>query len=150
MDLFSFYAVDDGVQHGEAQQVDFGHEDMRDRASMLAIPVNHGQASCGDVQDQDCQDTGQAVVQSLRCSLWDVMLRMALAISIYDTKMRMRSNVRKGMATAKSYQLLNGMSAHLLDQTAGDGSPPKWHLHRAASPILPILALVRMEEYLSR
>ena len=79
---------------------------------MLAIPVNHGQASHGDVQDQDCQDMGQAVVQSLRCSLWDAMLRMALAISIYDMKMRMRTNVRKRLAKVKPNQLLNVMSAH--------------------------------------
>ena len=110
--MFSFHAVDDRVQHGGNPQGDVGHEDMNERASMLAIPVNHAQATHGDVQDQDCQDTGQAVVQSLRCSLWDAMLRMALAISIYDMKMRMRTNVRKRWAKAKPYQLLNVMSAH--------------------------------------
>lgn len=111
-DLFSFYPVDDGVQHGKDHQMDIGHEDMNGRqAWMLAILVNHGQASHGEVQDQDCKDTGQAVFQSLRCSLWDVMLRMALAISTYDTKMRIRTNVRKRLAKAKPHLLLN-MSAH--------------------------------------
>ena len=57
MGLFSFYAVDDGVQHGGDQQVDIVHDDVNDRQSMLAIPVNHGQ----DNQGQDCQDMGQAV-----------------------------------------------------------------------------------------
>lgn len=117
---------------------------------MLAILVNHGQANHGEAQDQNCQDTGQAAVQSLRRSLWDAMIRMTLAISVRDTKMRMRTNIRKRIATAKPYQLLNVIPAHLLHHTAGGGSTPKRHLHRAASPVLPILALVRMEEYLSR
>lgn len=67
--LFGFYAVDAGIQHGGNQQVDVGHDGVNERGSMLAIPVNHGQAKHGDVQDQDCQDMGQAVVQSLETLL---------------------------------------------------------------------------------
>lgn len=47
MDLFSLCAVDDGVQHGEDQQVDVGHEGRNERGSILAILVNHGQANHG-------------------------------------------------------------------------------------------------------
>lgn len=62
MDPFSFYAVDDGVQHWRGdQQVDIVHDDMNERGSTLDIPVSHGL----DNWDQDCQDMGQVVVQSL-------------------------------------------------------------------------------------
>lgn len=60
-----FYAVGDGVWHRGKQQVDVGQEDANKTGSMFAKTVDHGQANHGDVQDQDCWDTGQAVLQSL-------------------------------------------------------------------------------------
>lgn len=63
--LFAFYAVDDGVQQRGNQQAGGGQEDMNGRGNIFAEMVNHGQASHGDGQNQDCQDTGQAALQSL-------------------------------------------------------------------------------------
>lgn len=68
-DLFGFDAADGGVQQGAEQQVGVGHEVMNEGRIMFARAMNHRQASRGDVQDEDHQDVGPAVVQKLEMLL---------------------------------------------------------------------------------
>lgn len=79
---------------------------------MFAETVNHGQDNHGSVQDQDSQDMGQSIVQALRYSLWDAMLKIFLQIIIRDETISNGSSTILRITTANLYMLLNVMSAH--------------------------------------
>lgn len=79
---------------------------------MFAEAVNHRQASRGNVQDQDCQDMGPAVVQNLEMLLLGSVLRTLLQIAMYDRTISSGTRTTMRMSTAHVYIILNAMPAH--------------------------------------
>lgn len=62
-DLLRLYTVNDGVHHRRCQQVDIGHDDMDQWRGMLGKAVGHRYTNHGDIENQNSQNVGQAVVE---------------------------------------------------------------------------------------
>lgn len=111
-DLFGFYAVDDGIQHGETSRLMLAMMVWTREEACLPYQWTMDKPSMGMCRIRTAKIWDRQLFKALRHSFWDVMLTTLLQVIIYDKTVSNGSNTTMKMTTANPYMLLNVMSAH--------------------------------------